>query len=521
MQNFVYKTGAQLPETIFGKEYSDGYGTLSFHISDSDTKRNHPILFHIYIDVSGSMSDIIDFKRNRSKMQLLKHTLKNILMHLAENSEHVYIEVKGFDNVIHHYIDCVKVTKENISELLAKVEPIEPMNSTNIGLALTSLNNDLDKNQDTIGLKNRVVIMLTDGDPTTGECNTSKLVDMVTKECSYHFIGLGNDHNGILMHELGHKNIFTKNWYINDIEHTGDVYGEILFNETHCVYNDNVIAVTGGGKIYDYIKGDFVDTIAIGTLYEETTKNYHILIHDLEKLEITIQGKKLDNSEFSLKAEQATYEPLEIEKQFLRLCVQKLMFMVRKDAAKIENNQTIFEPSYLQNNYRPNINVRANLDIQLKKDIDMLYDTIKTFIKENSLEKDEFMEGLFKDVNVMKNSYGMLDSFKILSGREDSQGRQTAYNTASQYEDDCLQLFPPKLRRDGSSAYRTPRRCDMMRNISNNNNCNYDNDDSDNTSPIPRARARLGLLSPQSNQPILKRQSTTGFEEEEEYLTEI
>ena len=36
MQNFVYKTGAQLPETIFGKEYSDGYGTLSFHISDSD-----------------------------------------------------------------------------------------------------------------------------------------------------------------------------------------------------------------------------------------------------------------------------------------------------------------------------------------------------------------------------------------------------------------------------------------------------------------------------------------------------
>jgi uncharacterized protein YegL len=518
MQNFVYKTGAQLPETIFGKEYSDGYGTLSFNISDSDKKRDYPILFHIYIDVSGSMSDIIDFKRNRSKMQLLKHTLKNILMHLAENSEHVYIEVKGFDNVIHDYINYVKVTKENISELLAKVEPIQPMNSTNIGLALTSLNRDLDKHHDNIELKNRVAIMLTDGDPTDGECSTTKLVDMVTKECSYHFIGLGNDHNGILMHELGHKNIFTKNWYINDIEHTGDVYGEILFNETHCMYHDNIITVTDGGKIYDYIKGEFVDTIAIGTLYEETIKNYHILINDIEKLEITIDGKQLDNTEFSIKAEQASYEPLEIEKQYLRLCVQKLMFMVRQDATKIENDQTIFEPMYLHK-YRPKINIRANLDVQIKKDIDMLYDTIKTFIKENNLEKDDFMEGLFKDVNVMKNSYGTVDSFKIVSGREDSQGRQTAYNTASQYEDDYLQLLPPKLQREGSSAYRTPRRCDMMRNISNNID-NDDNDDDDNTSPIPRVRARLGLLSP-PNTPVLQRQTTGFVEEEDEYLTEI
>jgi hypothetical protein len=127
------------------------------------------------------------------------------------------------------------------------------------------------------------------------------------------------------------------------------------------------------------------------------------------------------------------------------------------------------------------------------------------------------MEGLFKDVNVMKNSYGRLDSFKIVSGREDSQGRQTAYNTASQYEDDHLQLRPPKLQRDGSSAYRTPRRCELMRNISDNN---Y-NENEVNTSPIPRAKARLGLLFPISNPPVLKRQTTGFVEEEEESLTEI
>ena len=506
MQNFVYKTGAELPETIFSKEYSNGYGTLSFNIPDNDQKREYPLLFHIYIDVSGSMSDIIDFKRNRSKMQLLKHTLKNILMYVAENSEDVYVQVKGFDNVIHNYIDTVLVTKENICELLKNIEPIEPMNSTNIGLALSSLNNELDKNED-ISLQNRVAIMLTDGDPTSGICTTEKLVDMITKKCSYHFIGLGNDHNGILLHELGHKKVFTKNWYINDIEHTGNVYGEILFNETHRMYYDNTITVTGG-RIYDYIKGEFVDSLEIGTLYQETTKDYHLLITDPETFKITINGMQSDDSTYDINAEPISYGPFEIEKQYLRLCVQKLMFSVRKNAAKIENDQTIFEPLYMRNK-PPGFNIHSYMDPELKKDIDSLYDTIKTFIKENSLENDEFMEGLFKDINVMKNSYGTVDSFKIVSGREDSQGRQTAYNTASQYEDDHLQILPPKLQRESSSAYRTPRRCELMRNISDNN----DDSDFDNISPIPRAQSRLGALPPGLRPPILQRQ-TTGFVEE-------
>lgn len=508
MQNFVYKTGAELPETIFGNEYSNGYGTMTFNIPDTKTTLDCPLLFHIYIDVSGSMSDIVDFKKNRSKMQLLKHTLKNILMHFADNCDNIYVQVKGFDNVIHDYIDTVKVSKTNILELLTKIEPIEPMNSTNIGLAINSLNDELEKMDLDIPLNNRVAIMLTDGEPTQGICSTRELVNMVKKKCSYHFIGLGNDHNGILMYELGHKNVYTTNWYINDVEHTGDVYGEILFNETHRIYYDNTLSVTGG-KVYDYIKGEFVNTLEIGTLYEETTKNYHLIIEDDTAFTLVLNGKQKDGIPYSITAQQESYEPLEIEKQYLRLCVQKLMFIVRKNAANIETTESIFEPVQLHK-YPPRLNAHTNLDVGLKQTIDTLYDRIKEFIKTNSLDKDEFMEGLFKDVNVMKNSYGTIDSFKIISGREDSQGRQTAYNTASQYEDDHLDIFPPKLQRESSSAYRTPRRCDMMRNISDNTCDN--NIASDNTSPIPRARARLGLLSPLESPPLLQRQ-TTGFVE--------
>ena len=191
MKNIVYKVGSNLPETIFDKEFSDGYGTLSFDIPNIEEKKNEPLLFHIYIDVSGSMSEIIDFKSHCSKIQLLKHILINVLHHITEKCNNIYIQVKGFDDNIHDYIDTIKVTKDNIQELLLKIEHIRPLNSTNIGLALQSLNIDIDTGYFDIPIENRVAIMLTDGEPTAGICTIPELVEIISKKCSQdtlHFL---------------------------------------------------------------------------------------------------------------------------------------------------------------------------------------------------------------------------------------------------------------------------------------------------------------------------------------------
>ena len=212
-------TGKQLPIVDNNIEDTSNYGVLSLEMSDIQIN-DAPILFHIMLDVSGSMSDIVS--HNRTKMQLLKHTIENMIHYFAENTENVYICVKGFDNNIHDYIEPSLVSKSNIDILLNKISKIRPMQSTNIGLALETLQSDMtsDVNED----KYNVAILLTDGHPTSGIMDINELMNIVLRDKTYHFIALGNEHNGNLMNALGHYHSETRNWFINEIEHTGNVW---------------------------------------------------------------------------------------------------------------------------------------------------------------------------------------------------------------------------------------------------------------------------------------------------------
>jgi len=72
-------------------------------------------------------------------------------------------------------------------------------------------------------------------------------------------------------------------------------------------------------------------------------------------------------------------------------------------------------------------------------------------------------------LNVVINSDGSDDQYKHISAREDTQGKQTAFNTSSQMEDDPDNFTPierPKLVRGSTSAYLTPSRAKLMREFS-------------------------------------------------------
>lgn len=511
MLKINYQRALELPTIKYGEEWSKNYGTMNFAIGELDTTRDEPVLFQIYVDVSASMLEIAS--KQQSKMSIVKHTLVNILHHFADKTTNVHVQIKGFDNRIHNYISPVLVSKDNINELLKSVEEIRPMNSTDIGLVLNELNRDVDTEYFNIPKRNRVGIVLTDGEPTSGICNVDELADIVKSECSYHFIALGNDHNETLMYKLGHKNCYTSNWFISDIEHTGNVYGEIIFNELHRVYYENVIRVTGG-KVYDYNKGEFCSEIELGTLSEETNKDFHLLIDDETIFEITISGKLLDGdtvySEKSHCSPTQDGDNMRITKQFLRLCVQKMMFEMRQQSytrphehrdiqfggfgLHRANANTCFPPTPCYHPPHPPVLTQMGNeleeedvkeedvkeendedppplleeDIGLKENVDIFYEFITNFIKTNELEKDDFMIELLKDINVMKIGLDNQDVLKYVSSREDTQGRQRTFNTASQYDQDNSGLIQnDSLGRQPTSAYKTPRRCDLMREISN------------------------------------------------------
>jgi hypothetical protein len=64
---------------------------------------------------------------------------------------------------------------------------------------------------------------------------------------------------------------------------------------------------------------------------------------------------------------------------------------------------------------------------------------------------------------------------KYATAREESQGNQTVYNTVSDMQDNSdddtmlNSLRPPKLRREPTSAYATPGRLNIMRELSHDN----------------------------------------------------
>jgi uncharacterized protein YegL len=506
IQNGILQFASELPDSIRFAEYNgqdEVYGVLNFKTPTIEATTS-PMLYHIMIDVSGSMSDILS--DGRSKMQLITHTLTNILHHFAENTQNSYIQVTGFDDKIHSYIEPTKVTSKNLKSLISKLSPIRPMNMTDIELALTTLAGYVRNNKtNSIPYKNRVVIFLTDGDTTAGEVDPLKLSELIPNEISFHSIALGENHNSNIMYALGHRSSYTTNWFINQLEHTGNVYGEILFNETHRML-DNAIIHVNNGRIFDYSSGEFVSELHIGILSSELNKQYHIMSDNPSACSVCIQGIDVNHGthmEFhaidmssliqcnKMNSDDAEFNTHFIKKQYMRLGVQKLMADLRlcselKDirpriAISIfqEYSERITDINKNNNQLRNNFNIRAK---NMKKSI------IK-YIDDNILNEDSLLYGLIDDLNVfIKTTSNPHVNMKYATAREESQGNQTVYNTVSDMQDNSdddtmlNNLRPPKLRREPTSAYATPGRLNIMRELSHDN---HDDDEFTIRTPPP------------------------------------
>jgi len=444
------------------------YGVFDFNTISTDTTNDH-LIFHFMIDISGSMSDRID--DGRSKMQLIIHTLTNMIHYFADNMENVYISVTGFDNHIHTYIKPTKVTNENVNSLISLLSKIHPLHMTNIELALKTVYGYVEENIENIQKHNHAIVLLTDGESNVGITSPNELANIIPNGISSNFIALGSDHNADTMYEMGHKHELTTEWFINQLENTGSVYGEIIYNETHKILYDTKIRVING-KIFDYTKGIFVEELLLGTLSSEMIKQYHILSETPNDCEIEITGHKIINS--SIEPYSNITKPSnenidhDIKTQYLRLGVQKLMMDVRSciKLSKI-NNKT-------PNNIFGLINRRIDIEYNnnftlLNTRVEIMLQYVTDYIEEkkssiNDNQDVSILQGLYDDLLILRKTSknANLKNIQLANARETSQGRQTTYNV-----DDCYNYTsPPILRRSTTSAYSTPAREKIMRNIS-------------------------------------------------------
>jgi hypothetical protein len=114
------------------------FGILKLVAPSCDiTKDTQELIF--VIDRSGSMSDLCS--DNRSKMQHIIHTLKNMVLYLKDcnNDVKIYVTIFVFDNKFSYSLKRTTINNDNIENIIQTIEKIRPLGSTNIELALTDV----------------------------------------------------------------------------------------------------------------------------------------------------------------------------------------------------------------------------------------------------------------------------------------------------------------------------------------------------------------------------------------------
>ena len=405
---------------------------------------NENIYVHFSVDCSASMTDIA---KKQTKMSQAIHTLKRIFAEFAKEPKHIYVSVIGFETDLHPIIEFTQITPDNVNELTNMLDNITAKNATNIEIALKHAQKTLTPYQD-IDENNHVYhIIMTDGHITLGESDVNKLKNMVDTRYPTVFVGFGSVHDSELLHELSNY-LRGEYYFIDNIENSGYVYGEIVYNIIyHAV--DAVQLTVRNGLIYNWKTNQWVADLEMANLAYDSEKLLHIItygnIHDIEIDVSTFTNTSmtetlycypplLEIEDYSepdsvaiFDSEKNQIQPVNLAKYHYRQKTQELMF----------------ESRVVMDNYRKQSSFSTTTIQDHKLKLRDFLKNMLEFMKTHNLTEDLFMRRLGDDIYVLHNTIGQNDAGLWINSRQVSQGRQQTYS-ASQFDEDnkpCSNIF--------------------------------------------------------------------------------
>jgi len=380
------------------------------------------------IDMSASMSDTC--KDGRDKMSHIKHTISNILRLFSETPSMVLnVYVQAFDNEVKEIITFTRVTPENVEELIQEVKKIYPKGSTNLKLPIECMNRIMEKRMREFPFQKFAHIMLTDGEDTTNNTNNT-IVSEVSTLYKNVFVGFGATHNSVLMSAMT-KDSNNEYWFIDKLESSGFVYGEIIHGILYSAV-ETVSIVAYNGEIYNWKTNTWETTIHIGSLPGGVEKTFHVRTTEPELFSGKIVGAvDLSGIQHILDEimplprlvdyETDVYEEVDLTKYLYRQRVQELLYI-----SKNIDDQDLCE---------------------LKSTVREFFTHMKQYVKTMSLTEDPFWKVLLDDMFITYKTLGSPYSHMYTNSRQSSQGRQQTY-AVTNLDDYTLetQMFSPPQR---------------------------------------------------------------------------
>ena len=443
------------------------------------------------IDQSGSMGD--KCKDGKTKMEHALHTFKNIGNTIHKVKANVELTVSGFDHELNPIFSDLTIDDSNIIEFRNKLDiELYPRGSTNIELAIKTTKDEILSTKDED--KKYVSLLLTDGLTNIGETNYDKMKVHIIPDITNICIGYGKDHDAIGLQKLV-KNAGNY-YYIDKIENTGLVFGEILSEILYSSCSDVEIYVING-EIYDFTSNTWNHKLLINSISSGSTKTFHLRSREPELLSISIYGKShlFENNNKNLILDNifpsSDFIDENINKELniyiLRQKTQELLFQMHNACMK---KLPITDKTILKNKCNE------------------LMSYIHKYMQTENMEENELLQRLYADLDIVYQTFNISNNIAAMysGSRAYSEGNETSYcvhidpddiqplkrqrvglercnagtfDYDSNEQDTSMDIEPVNIYRSSSLSTRniTNRKLDLMRAVSAGQSCEKELDE--------------------------------------------
>ncbi len=413
-------------ENIPSQLLQGNFGILKLTaISAPMSQEQHEFIF--MVDRSCSMSDMCS--DGREKIQHILHTLKNMIIYFKDNKKaNVYVNIFAFDDIIEEIVARTVINEENIGTIIAKINKITPIASTDIEKALISIKTTIDKIRLENPTHNICNIFMTDGEATSGNCNYNYLSSLIDTQITNAFIGFGIEHDVVLLNSFA-KNDKSSYYFIDKLENSGIVYGEILHRILYKILS-NISIETSNCLIYDYKNNVWCNSLKVEDIVSESNKVYHIISSTPNDCNVLIKaqakvGENTTHYEFSIFNEKMSAD---LSKNVFRQRTLQLLYKINKFIEK-KNYKIPYLSRFIgfENNINDNQFYMMSEQNKLKTEMKSFMNEMKKYMEDNNLNNDGVMKNLCDDIYISYRTFDTKFGEMYNIARQTSQGNQRYY----------------------------------------------------------------------------------------------
>ena len=402
---------------------NETFGILSIQMKKTK-KTEFPTMLLFTVDITGSMNE--PAYHNVSKLDVVKQTFKSMVRYIVSlHITNIKLRVHAFNETVNVVIDNMIVNKENEETILSIIQSLQADHSTNIEKALQVANDTIT----TILEKDPQIqvshIFMTDGDPTTGECNPSKLAAMVNNHFPNVFIGFGFSHNVVLLKQLSdYENC--DYLFVDNMEKSSLVYGETLHRYIYPALK-NVEIVIDNGMIYDWKTNLWVKRLVEPIIVGEIEKIYHIKTTQPTSVCAELYGIVCSTAEVG---DPSDYNILSGVLEHLKsVSISPSSSLITTIKTNAELTKYMFRQKTLELLFKSKSIADKPQKKAFKNELKIFFKTMRKFIKIHHLYQDKFLLHLCDDISIMYHSIGTQLGMMYTTARQTSQGRQYTYTS--------------------------------------------------------------------------------------------